>query len=135
MFQNCPLKIAHSCCFRWGGKLDFLDFLQKIFYNIHHRKHYCKTSWVIILKSSSLINTLPQCLKFQLIVDLQENHCLFKRLGIVCFLNGPSLASFCSFSSFQTNNTTFTTNQFKKCPSSMQCWDSNARLQAMCILP
>ena len=42
-----------------------------------------------------------------------------------CFLNWPSSASFRLFSSFQTNNTLFTTNQCKKCPSSIQHPDSN----------
>ena len=34
---------------------------------------------------------------------------------------------FCLFSSFQTNITILTTNTCGKCPSSMQCWDSNSR--------
>ena len=33
----------------------------------------------------------------------------------------------CSFSSFQTNITIFTTNKCEKCPSSIRCWDSNPR--------
>ena len=31
------------------------------------------------------------------------------------------------FSSFQTNVTVLTTNKCEKCPSSIQCWDSNPR--------
>ena len=30
-------KMAYSCCFSLGGNLDFLDFLQKKFYNIDYR--------------------------------------------------------------------------------------------------
>ena len=42
------------------------------------------------------------------------------------FKNGPILAPFCLFSSFQqTNITYFTTNQCEKCPYSMQYRDSN----------
>ena len=41
------------------------------------------------------------------------------------FFNGPFPASFRLFSSFQTNITIFTTNEFEKCPSSIQRWDSN----------
>ena len=42
------------------------------------------------------------------------------------FLNGPTPAS---FSSFETKNTIFTTNQCEKlsCPSSIQCQDLNPR--------
>ena len=29
-------KMAYSCCFSLGGNLDFLDFLQKKFYNINY---------------------------------------------------------------------------------------------------
>ena len=32
------------------------------------------------------------------------------------------------FSSFQTNITIFTSNKCEKCPSGIQCWDSNPRL-------
>ena len=28
-------KMAYSCCFSLGGNLDFLEFLQKKFYNIN----------------------------------------------------------------------------------------------------
>ena len=31
------------------------------------------------------------------------------------------------FSSFQTNNTIFTTNKCEKCPSSIRRWDSNSQ--------
>ena len=31
-------KMAYSCCFSLGGNLDFLDFLQKKFYNINYWK-------------------------------------------------------------------------------------------------
>ena len=42
--------------------------------------------------------------------------------------NGPTPASFCLFSSFQTNITNFTTNMnVKKCPSSIRRWDSNSQ--------
>ena len=40
--QNNPLKLfiafkmAYSCSFSWGGNLDFLEFLQKKFYNIDY---------------------------------------------------------------------------------------------------
>ena len=45
---------------------------------------------------------------------------------VVHFLNGPSPASFCLFSSaVQTNITILSTNQFEKCPSSIRCWDLN----------
>ena len=30
-------KMAYSCCFSLGGNLDFLEFLQKKFYNINYR--------------------------------------------------------------------------------------------------
>ena len=30
-------KMAYSCCFSSGGNLDFLEFLQKKFYNINYR--------------------------------------------------------------------------------------------------
>ena len=44
------------------------------------------------------------------------------------FKNGPTLASFCFFRSFQTNIITiFTANMCEKCPSNIQCWDSNPR--------
>ena len=33
----------------------------------------------------------------------------------------------CWFSSFQTNNTIFTTKICEKCPSSVRCWDSNSQ--------
>ena len=37
-----------------------------------------------------------------------------------------TLASFSFyFRSLETNNTIFTANQYEKCPSSIQCWDSN----------
>ena len=36
------------------------------------------------------------------------------------FINGPSPASFCKFSSFQTNITIFTTHTCEKCLSSIQ---------------
>ena len=32
-------KMAYSCCFSLGGNLDFLDFLQKKFYNINYWSH------------------------------------------------------------------------------------------------
>ena len=41
--------------------------------------------------------------------------------------NGQSPASFCLFSSFQTNITFFTTNKCETCPSSIWCWDSKPR--------
>ena len=28
-------KMAYSCCFTFGGNLDFPEFLQKLFYNIN----------------------------------------------------------------------------------------------------
>ena len=31
-------KMAYSCCFSFGGNLDFPEFLQKKFYNINYRK-------------------------------------------------------------------------------------------------
>ena len=38
-------KMAYSCCFSLGGNLDFLDFLQKKFYNIDYRpQKWPKTS-------------------------------------------------------------------------------------------
>ena len=30
-------KMAYSCCFSFGGNLDFPEFLQKKFYNINYR--------------------------------------------------------------------------------------------------
>ena len=33
-------KMAYSCCFSLGGNLDFLEFLQKKFYNINYRWMY-----------------------------------------------------------------------------------------------
>ena len=30
-------KMAHSCCFSFGGNLDFPEFLQKNIYNINYR--------------------------------------------------------------------------------------------------
>ena len=30
-------KMAYSCCFSYGGNLDFPEFLQKKFYNIIYR--------------------------------------------------------------------------------------------------
>ena len=30
-------KMAYSCCFSLGRNLDFLEFLQKKFYNINYR--------------------------------------------------------------------------------------------------
>ena len=41
------------------------------------------------------------------------------------FLNGPFPASFCLFSSFQTNKQFLQQIYVKKCPSCVQCWDSN----------
>ena len=29
-------KMAYSCCFSFGGSLDFPEFLQKKFYNINY---------------------------------------------------------------------------------------------------
>ena len=44
------------------------------------------------------------------------------------FLNIPFPASFSFiFGLFQTNNAIFTINKCEKCPSSIQCWDSNPR--------
>ena len=58
---------------------------------------------------------------------LNEPH----RNGINFFFflkNGPTPASFCLFSSFQTHITNFTTNMnVKKCPSSIRRWDSNSQ--------
>ena len=49
-------------------------------------------------------------------------------VSIFFLKNGPSPASFSFiFGLFQTNITIFTTNQCEKCPSSLQCWDSNSR--------
>ena len=31
--------MVYSCCFSLGGNLDFLDFLQKKFYNINYRSY------------------------------------------------------------------------------------------------
>ena len=31
-----PFKMAYSCCFSFGGNLDFPEFLQKKFYNINY---------------------------------------------------------------------------------------------------
>ena len=31
------LEMVYYCCFSLGGNLDFLDFLQKKFYNINYR--------------------------------------------------------------------------------------------------
>ena len=39
-------KMAYSCCFSQRGNLDFLDFLQKKFYNINSRR----SCWVTIFK-------------------------------------------------------------------------------------
>ena len=33
------LEMVYYCCFSLGGNLDFLDFLQKKFYNIDYRWH------------------------------------------------------------------------------------------------
>ena len=41
------------------------------------------------------------------------------------FKNEPFPASFCLFSSFQTNITIFTANMYEKCPSNIRCWDWN----------
>ena len=37
-------KMVYSCCFSLGGNLDFLDFLQKKFYNIDYRKKFFECS-------------------------------------------------------------------------------------------
>ena len=34
-----PFKMEYSCCVSLWGNLDFLDFLQKKFYNIDYRTH------------------------------------------------------------------------------------------------
>ena len=34
-------KMAYSCCFRFGGNLDFPEFFQKKFYNINYRPIFC----------------------------------------------------------------------------------------------
>ena len=58
--------------------------------------------------------------------------CAFIELRTLCVLqsmvlkNGPTLGLFfVYFRSFQTNNAIFTTNQCKKCPSTIPRWDSN----------
>ena len=38
-------KMAYSCCFSLGGNLDFIDFLQKKFYNINYRELFRWRSW------------------------------------------------------------------------------------------
>ena len=45
-------KMAYSCCFSLGGNLDFLDFLQKKFYNINYRIGITASNlpWVISLQ-------------------------------------------------------------------------------------
>ena len=35
--------MAYSCCFSLGGNLDFLDFLQKMVYNINYREAAMKS--------------------------------------------------------------------------------------------
>ena len=51
---------------------------------------------------------------------------LFYYLSTVfLFKSGPSLASFCLFSSFQTNISIFITKKCEKSPSSIWWWDSN----------
>ena len=35
-------KMAYSCCFSSGGNLDFLEFLQKKFYNINYWCSYLR---------------------------------------------------------------------------------------------
>ena len=35
-------KMAYSCCFSLGGNLDFLEFLQKKFYNINYCDRTCR---------------------------------------------------------------------------------------------
>ena len=38
--------MAYSCCFSLGGNLDFLEFLQKKFYNINYR--YLKAEFILV---------------------------------------------------------------------------------------
>ena len=35
-------KMAYSCCYSFGGNLDFPEFLQKKFYNINYCYSKCK---------------------------------------------------------------------------------------------
>ena len=37
-------KMVYSCCFSLGGNLDFIDFPQKMFYNINHRSGFLTKS-------------------------------------------------------------------------------------------
>ena len=38
-------KMAYSCCFSFGGNLDFPEFLQKKFYNINYRQGF--KNWAV----------------------------------------------------------------------------------------
>ena len=43
-------EMAYSCCFSFGGNLDFPEFLQKKFYNINYRL-YAKLFYSTYVKS------------------------------------------------------------------------------------
>ena len=52
----------------------------------------------------------------------------WRKIPVLNFLNGPTLASFSFiFGLFQSNNTFFTTNKCEKCPSSIRRQDTNPR--------
>ena len=65
LFSNTfiTFKMAYSCCFRFGGNLDFPDFLQNKFYNID----YCSSGygwWLMFGRSWVQIRILDDHLGF-----------------------------------------------------------------------
>ena len=90
------------------------------------------TSHLVVVKMWRLgLQSLPaiaqwilQCgMGFESWSSTTSTRCLF---GIYLRWANPGLF-FVYFWSFQTNNTIFTSNQYKKCPSSIQNWDYKPR--------
>ena len=73
--QFTAFKIAYSCMFSLGGNLDFLDFLQKMFYHINYWwRNYFSDIWPQIISNVGS--------KFgQILNKLSENHQRLKKFG------------------------------------------------------
>ena len=109
--------MAYSCCFSLGGK-DFLDFLPKRFYNIDHRRAKVKIK--------------PLIVHFWTARLLEENRerSRFKYPELIVypgfFKMGQPRPLFCLFSVFSNkHHYNFYNKCVKKCPSNIQCRDSN----------
>ena len=69
-------KMAYSCCFSFGGNLDFPEFLQKKFYNINLSSMEFFSRRLVSAQLSNKFGYCPSCTTLSIVLAFHKHYSL-----------------------------------------------------------